>query len=249
MFIHEYGDPANPKIILLAPMMVSGADLYRLMSPYFGGDYCIISPDQGGHGQAGAYTGADAEYRELKAYLLKKEYRTIRLAYGASMGVAVAYRLYMDPDFTVEKAWFDGVALTRSANFMDWFMRNMFRQRKRKLSKSHTEASESLVKMYGYDFARMMTKNFERITPEDIDAICYACCHYDLQPFTDQQQKNVHLEYGETDPDYKLSKKALREYLPDVEPVIRKGFTHCGYMAAHPEEYVAELEHFITSGI
>ena len=43
------------------------------------------------------------------------------------------------------------------------------------------EASPSLVQMYGYDFAKMMTKNFERITERDIDAICHACCHYDLR--------------------------------------------------------------------
>ena len=30
-------------------------------------------------------------------------------------------------------------------------------------------------------FAKMMTKNFERITERDIDAICHACCHYDLR--------------------------------------------------------------------
>lgn len=246
MFFHEYGSPDLPKVILLAPMMVSGEDLYQLMKPYFKGEYCIIAPDQGGHGKAGAYISADSEYQELKKYLIDKRYQNIRLVYGASLGVAVAYRLYLDPDFTVEKAWFDGVALNKNSRFAEWLMSRMFKQRKRKLAKTKVEASPSLVKMYGYDFAKMMTKNFERITPEDIDAICYACCHYDLRPFTEEQQKNLHLEYGETDPDFKLSKKGIRNYLPKVTPVIRKGYSHCGYMAVHPEEYVGELERLIS---
>jgi len=54
MYINEYGDPKNPKLILLAPMMVSGSDIYDLMSPYFKGEYYIIVPDQGGHGKASA---------------------------------------------------------------------------------------------------------------------------------------------------------------------------------------------------
>ena len=35
MFINEYGDKSDPLVLLLAPMMVSGADLYQLMHPYF----------------------------------------------------------------------------------------------------------------------------------------------------------------------------------------------------------------------
>ena len=52
MFINEYGNPKDSKMILLAPMMVSGSDLYKLMSPYLKEEYFIIAPDQGGHGKA-----------------------------------------------------------------------------------------------------------------------------------------------------------------------------------------------------
>jgi hypothetical protein len=69
MFIHEYGSRDDPTVILLAPMMVSGADLHTLMFPYFNGSYHFLAPDQGGHVKAGAYTSADAEYRDLKGFL------------------------------------------------------------------------------------------------------------------------------------------------------------------------------------
>ena len=69
MYINEYGNPNDAKLILLAPMMVSGSDLYDLMSPYLKAVYFIIAPDQGGHGMAGAYISADEEYRQLKEYL------------------------------------------------------------------------------------------------------------------------------------------------------------------------------------
>ncbi|MCR4946419.1 MAG: hypothetical protein K5929_05675 [Lachnospiraceae bacterium] len=32
----------------------------------------------------------------------------------------------------------------------------------------------------------------------------------------------------------------------NVKPVIRKGYPHCGYMAAHTKEYVEEMERFIS---
>jgi hypothetical protein len=126
-------------------------------------------------------------------------------------------------------------------------MINLFRSRKKKLAKTHVEASGSLVKMYGYDFARMMTKNFERITPEDIDAICHACCHYDLRKLTDGEQRKLHLDFGEKDFDWRYSKKTIPIYMPKAEVAIRPGYAHCGYMAAEPEEYVKQLEQFMRS--
>ena len=41
MYINEYGSRSDPSIILLAPMMVSGRDLYNMMKPYFKGNYHI----------------------------------------------------------------------------------------------------------------------------------------------------------------------------------------------------------------
>ena len=248
IYVHEYGDPSDPLIVLLAPMLLSGEDIYNIVSPHLKGKYFIIAPDQGGHGNAGRYVSAESEYRELKKYLISKGYTDIKLLYGASLGVAIAYRLLGNKDFNIEKVWFDGVALNKNAAFAESFMKNLFRRRKKMLAKTHAEASPNLVKTYGYDFAKKMTSNFARITLYDIDNICYACCHYDLRPFSADQQKRLHLEYGSKDFDLRLSKKAIRKYLPDTATVIRDGYPHCGYMAAHTAEYVEEMEKWIGTG-
>ena len=120
MYMKEFGEKDRPTIGMLAPMMVSGQDLYNLISPYLKGAYRMISPDQGGHGKAGAYVSADNEYLQLKQYLKSQGIKDIKLVYGASLGVAVAYRLVMDSDFNVDHAWFDGVALNKNAAFMNW---------------------------------------------------------------------------------------------------------------------------------
>ena len=247
MYINEYGGRDEPTVLLLAPMMVSGSELYQLMKPHLRGDYHIIAPDQGGHGRAGAYTSADDEYRALKQFLLETGCKRIALVYGASLGVAVGYRLFLDPVFRVDHAWFDGVALARNAGFAEWFMKRLFRSRKKKLAKHHVEASPSLIKMYGYDFARMMTRNFERITVGDIDNICHACCHYNLRRLTPDEQRRLHLDFGEKDFDWLYSRKTIPVYMPKAELVIRPGYPHCGYMAAEPKAYVAQLEAFMET--
>ena len=245
MFINEFGNRDDPTVILLAPMMISGSDLHDQMAQHFQGSYHIIAPDQGGHGKAGAYVSADEEYRTLKSFLLETGCTSIELVYGASLGAAVAYRLFLDPGFTVCHAWFDGVALKSSAGFAEWIVSRMFRKRKKLSAKLRGKPSSMLVKMYGYDFAKRMAKNFERITPEDIDAICHACCHYDLRKLTDEEQRKLHLDFGEKDFDWKISRKTIPVYMPNAEVTIRPGYTHCGYMAAHPKEYVEEMEKFM----
>lgn len=99
--------------------------------------------------------------------------------------------------------------------------------------------------MYGCDFARMMTKNFKRVTPEDINVICYACCHYDLRKLTDSEQKKLHFDFGEKDLDLRYSKKTIPLYMPKAELTIRKGHLHCGYMTAHLQAYAEQIEAFI----
>ena len=247
MHINEYGDKTAPTVVLLAPMMVSGSDLHELMGRRFKGSYHIVAPDQGGHGKAGEYISADDEYAQLKKFLVDNGYTDIRLVYGASLGVALAYRMFLDPAFNVEKAWFDGTALSKNAGFAERFMRRLFKKRKKTHARTHVEASKSLVKMYGYDFARMMTRNFGRITDSDIDAICYACCHYDLRPLTEEQQSRLHLDFGEKDFDLRYARKSISKYMPNVTPTVRKGYAHCGYMAAHPDDYAEEIERFIAN--
>ena len=60
-----------------------------------------------------------------------------------------------------------------------------------------------------------------------------------------EEQAKLHLDFGEKDFDWKYSKKTIPIYMPEAELVIRPGFQHCGYMAAHPKEYAEEIEAFI----
>ena len=79
----------------------------------------------------------------------------------------------------------------------------------------------------------------------DINAICHACCHYDLRKLTKEEQTKLPLDFVEKDFGRKYSKKMISVYIPEAELVIRPGFQHCGYMAAHSKEYAEEIEAFI----
>ena len=70
-------------------------------------------------------------------------------------------------------------------------------------------------------------------------------CSFDQSMQQKEVQAKLHLDFGEKDFDWKYSKKTIPIYMPEAELVIRPGFQHCGYMAAHPKEYAEEIEAFI----
>ncbi len=245
MTINAYGNPSDPAVILLAPLLVSGEDIYSYMSPFFTGSCYFIAPDQGGHGKAGNYVSLEAEYNTLKQFLSEKGIRKITLLYGASLGASTAYRLFTDPGFEIECMWLDGVILNKNAGIAEKYMSSMFKNQKKKMAETHREVPVSLIRSYGPDLAKLMAKNLKRLTQKDVDAISHACCHCDLKTLGSQVQKKIHLDFGEKDYGLTYSKKALPVYMPGAELVIRKGFGHCEYMAGHMKEYMDQVLAFM----
>ncbi len=246
MYVNEYGDSSRPKIILLHPMEITGEELYGLFLPHLRGEYCVIAPDQGGHGRSGRYVSLEDEADTLRNYLLGKGYKDIKLLYGASMGGSVAYELMKDPAFNFEKIWFDGVTFKESADLMYRMMTKMFIKKLRQVKEDSDAMPESLMKKFGPEFAPIMLKNFAKLTEEDIVPICYACTHREMVPLPKELQMRTHLDWGSKELDLKPSRKGVKKYLPYAEKVIRKGYNHCEYMASHTKEYIEEVEKFIV---
>ena len=242
MFIHEYGTEDLPLVILLHPMEVTGENLHDVMEPYLKGRYHIISPDQGGHGKSGPYTDCKSEAAELEKWLLERGYTDAELLYGASMGVTAGYELVKSGKIHFRKIWFDGGGLAPHAGFLNWMMKTMFLKKHRALVKDPSLPSENLVKMYGEEFAAMMKENFIKLSEQDIIRICHDCTYRELRKLPVEEQKKICFEYGESDPNLKAAKKVIKQYFPESELIIRKGYGHCGYMAFHTKEYVQDLE-------
>lgn len=245
MYIHEYGDSSLPTVILLHPMEITGENIYNIMSKYLKGNYHIIAPDQGGHGQSEPYKDCKTEAAELEKWLLDNGYSEVALLYGASMGVATAYEMVKSGKINFKKIWFDGGGFAPNARFMNWMMRTMFLKKHRALIKNPSAPATNLVKMYGEEFAEMMKTNFIKLSEQDLTGICNACSKRELAPISPEIRKNICFEYGQKDPNLKAAKKIIKQYFPESKLIVREGYGHCGYMAFRTEEYVRQLEEFI----
>ncbi len=245
MYINVYGDPHDPVILALHPMSITGQDLYEALKPSLSGSYFVIAPDQGGHGRSGPYVSRDEELNTLKTYLLDNGCTDIRLLYAASMGVAAAYEILKDPAFHVDKVWFDGASLSEAAPKGMGFIRPAVRMALKFYRLFPFVIGNSFVKHYGPVFGEKMKHNFSAIGDEDVVRIFTGISQTEPVEMPAQTQENMHIEWGENDGAYKSSADFVRKYLPSAQIVVRKGYGHCTYMAAHTGEYVKEVEEFL----
>ncbi len=245
MYINEYGTAGAPIILGLHPMSITGQDLYEALEPHLEGEYCVITPDQGGHGRSGHYVSLDDELGTLKSYLNDKGYKDIRLLYGASMGVTAAYELLKDPGFHFDRIWFDGAVFSeKPPSGMD-IIKPLMRVILKFYDIFPGTITGSFVKHYGPFFGEKMKKNFLQLTDEDVVRIFTAISECRMIELPEETQKNMHLEWGSLDSGYKSSKPAVEKFMPDAQIVIREGYGHCTYMAMNTAEYVRELEEFM----
>ncbi len=245
MYINEYGTAGAPVILGLHPMSITGEDLYEALKPHLTGEYCVITPDQGGHGKSGHYVSLEDEITTLKSYLTEKGYTDIRLLYGASMGVTAAYELLKDPTFHFERIWFDGAVFSDRPPSGMGFIKPAMRVILKFYDLFPGTITSSFVKHYGSFFGEKMKKNFLQLSDEDVVRIFTAIAECRMVEMPEETQQNMHLEWGEQDSGYKSSRPAVEKYLPGAHIVIREGYGHCTYMAMNTAKYVRELEDFI----
>ncbi len=246
MYMNEYGDSNAPKILGLHPMGITGENLYQALIPHLKGNYCILAPDQGGHGKSGPYSSLEEEVEALKTELSERGYSDFCLLYGASMGVTVAYELLKDPSLHFEKIWFDGAGFSEHAPRMTGAIETPFRA-VLKFLKNHPDViGRSFTKHYGPSFGAIMKENFQHLGVEDVLRVFEVFSCREMVQFPRELQERMHLEWGENDRNYKNSQKAVESYFPYADVELRGGQGHCTYMARETADYVEELEAFIT---
>ncbi len=246
MYVKEYG-PSDAQIILaLHPMDITGGNLYQTIAPYLKGDYCVIAPDQGGHGQSGHYVSLQNEVSTLKAGLAEKGYDHFCLLYAASMGVDVAYELLKDPTLHFDKIWLDGAGFISDGPEYKGVAAALTKGFVGLCKKFPGLLKRNFSKTYGPEFGSIMGENFMHFNGEDVIRIFETFSRMSLVPLSSDILNNLHLEWGEKDSMYDRSRPALDKYFADVPVVRRQGYGHCSYMASHTKEYVQELEEFMA---
>ncbi len=245
MYVHEYGDKNLPKWLMLHPLGLTGENIYDMCRDYLSWDYCILSPDQGGHGCSGPYLSLDDEMKTLTGYLLERGYTDLFVVSSSSMGTIAAYEMLKDERFHIGHVWFESGLFKKNAPVVQIAMKRMFFKMLEDFQKDPQSLSERHVKLYGEECAATMRDNFLHLNKTDIARISEAFSHRRMVSLPEEVQKKIHLDWGDEDILERLGRRDIPRYFPASDVTVRKGYGHCNYMARHIGEYMAEIERFI----
>ena len=160
MKIQYFGDPSNPKIVVLHPMLLDGKSMLPLLGE-LRNSHCVIAPDLTGHGtDTGIFQSAQQEAATLAGWLTTQGWIDLKLVFGASIGAVVAMQLIAMPTFKVHTAVLEGCPLHSNAAFLRMMATRMFLSKHRKAQQHPGLSAQRMTKIYGETLGLIMGHTF-----------------------------------------------------------------------------------------
>ena len=248
MVIHEYGNTGSEKILVLHPMLLTGAFSAKFLAP-LSERYCIIAPDLSAHGQAASseFISAENEAAAILRSLKEKGYTDIALMLGISLGARVALELLKDDSIQWKCIVLDGAPVYKNARFLRFVYNIIFLSKWKKARKCKGIAQKKMTALFG-EAGEVMGNTFENMSEKSLRNIISACSRFDFYPYSKDVQQRMYFEFGSKEIDARQAKTILRRY-PFVHIALHKGYGHCQYMAAEKKAYRAMLEKRIKESV
>ena len=248
MIMHDYNPDGEKVVLLLHPMLASGAMMYELLGRHLGENVRCLAPDFASHGQEldREFSDASSEADRIAAYLTEHNITHLDLAYGASLGGVVLTQL-LKRNISFGTAFFEGTSFFEGAAAMTKIVSAVFLKKHKRAVADHTRAVTAMGQLYGQQFAEAFADQFIGMTETSIRNIARSCGdnrHADLSP--EEQQRCV-FAYGSKDMNVGKAKKGCKKFYPNSKFVLWDGFGHCEKITADTGEYICMLKGYLEA--
>ena len=248
MIMHTYGREGAPVILMLQPMGISAEMLYKILGSKFKGDYHILIPDMGGHGdEIGEFISADIEAEHALLYLKAAGISEIALLYGASIGAAVALRMLDVPELKVNNIFLDSAPVARFGYAVRKAFGPAVRMQRAVYMKNDVKMKRQIEAQWGKELGDHISRNFEAFSKKTLTNMVNSCAQGNMPSIPQEQQRHTFMEWGENDVFARISPKVVSYLYPDVNICVRPGYQYCEFMVKYTDRYVAFLDK-IASG-
>lgn len=242
MVIHTYGKPDSPVVLLLHPMLVSGELMAEHLGKRLQGDFCLIAPDQGGHGaDGGEFLSAQQEAAELHRYLTVQGILEIRLLCAASLGGVTAMELMKLGGLHFGAVHLDGVPLAKLGGVQAMMAPTIYLRAWKKAKENPAEVAGMLSRMYGAEMGKSMADQLGAMSENSVRRILKACLDGCAAPLEPGLYDHLTFEWGEKEANLRKGKPLAEKLYPRVKIIVRPGLGHCEYLGREPEAYAKEL--------
>ncbi len=246
MKIFEYGDPANPKIVLIHGFMSP----YQILEPYIDAwkdDYFVIVPVLPGHDPANPdeFTSFDSVVNEFCHYYIPKFGDEIFCVYGMSMGGVLAAKLWESGKFKIKKLVMESSPLLSWRNFVIKFMIKNYLDITHKAQKRMPKVLKQAVgSMVTEDKLEIFLELLDKMSDETIVKYIEAVGKFALPENIVCGETEIYYFYGGKINEivFKQAAKFIKKHYPAAKTYCIKGKGHCEDALIHPEIQIERIE-------
>ena len=241
MKIHCFGDPKDPVLVLLHPMLLNGQVMIESIGKKLQGSYYMIATDQAGHGEDDSLYSPRDDAEELKKYLLEHGFNEIELLYAASMGGLTAMELIKLGGIRYHSVHLDGIPLAPIKGFNNLFARITYQFAWNKARKDPSSFVSLFSSAYGDENGAVMAAQFGKLSKQNLKRVLDACAAGCAVTLTEDQCPHMIFDWGSKEINYRQGKPLAEKLYPWAKHIVRENFGHCEYLGKKPDSYALEL--------
>ena len=241
MRIHTCGDPGDPVVLLIHPMLITGEQMVEHFGKKLPGKYCFIAADQGGHGEDTSVFTPRKDALELKQFLQDRGIREVELLYAASMGGVTAMPLLSLGGLYYKTVCLDGIPLGRNNGVKGLLSIIGYLAARKKAAEDPSSLAKSLSSVYGEELGMSMAKQLGRLSPKNVVRILKACLDGCGVPVDPSVCGSLTFEWGENEINRSKGEPLAKRLYPRSRVRIIPGSRHCERLGKEPESLAQDI--------
>ena len=223
MKIHTYGDPKDPVVLLIHPMLLNGEQMVEHFGKKLPGNYFFVAADQAGHCEdASAFTPRQ-DAQELKRFLQDRGIGEVELLYAASMGGTT------------------GIPLGKSKGIKGLLSNFGYLAARKKAARDPAFLAKTLSPVYGEDLGMSMAKQLGRLRAENVVRILKICQDGCGVPVDPAVCGSLSFEWGEKELNRIEGEPLAKRLYPWSKVLIIPDSRHCERLGKEPEILAQEI--------
>lgn len=241
MKIHTYGDPKDPVVLLIHPMLLNGEQMVEHFGKKLPGNYFFVAADQAGHGEdASAFTPRQ-DARELKRFLQDRGIGEVELLYAASMGGTTAMPLLSLGELYYKTVYLDGIPLGKSKGIKGLLSIFGYLAARKKAARDPAFLAKTLSPVYGEELGMSMAKQLGRLRAENVVRILKICQNGCGVPVDPAVCGSLSFEWGEKELNRIEGEPLAKRLYPWSKVLIIPDSRHCERLGKEPEILAQEI--------
>ena len=241
MKIHTCGDPKDPVVLLIHPMLVNGEQMVEHFGKKLTGKYCFITTDQAGHGEDESDFTPQKDALEIKQFLQKQGIREVELLYAASMGGLTAIPLLSLGELYYKTVRLDGIPLGKTKGIKGLLSVFGYLAARKKAAKDPSSLAKTLATVYGEELGMSMAKQLGRLRAENVVRIVNACQNGCGVPIDPAVCGSLTFEWGEKEVNRVEGEPLAKRLYPWSKVLIIPHSRHCERLGKEPEVLAQEI--------